>query len=86
MKNILSLLFLLSLISCSYTKRAKMISFTKSSVVISYTNFDLIDAKILAKRYCSSIGKDAKYVNNAEVGIFSIQKTAFFNCVTNKKL
>lgn len=63
MKRVL-ILFCIILSSCSGSHRSKIVSFNPASVVVDYTDIaDLIGATDQAQRYCSSIGKDAQYVN-----------------------
>ncbi len=71
--------------SCSSPRHSRIISFTPAGVVIDYTETqDLTEATDQAQRYCSSMNKDAQYVNNKED--FSLtglgwKYTAFFNCI-----
>jgi hypothetical protein len=82
------ILFCVVLSACSGPRHSKIVSFTPASVVVDYTDTgDLVEATDQAQRYCSSINKDAQYVNTKDdfaVSSFGWKKTAFFNCIAKE--
>ncbi len=73
---------------CAGNSHPKMVSFTPASVVVDFSKNDLHEATALAQQFCSSIEKDAQYVNTKESDLwtsFSIERLAFFNCVERGK-
>lgn len=83
--KLITIISCLLLVSCVSKPHPKMLSFTPASVVIDYTGNDLHAATSLAQQFCSSINKDAQYVNHKEEGGWTISLTAFFNCVDSSR-
>ena len=81
-KYLITSILAVAVASCT-APHPKMLSFTPASVVVDYTGNDLHEATNMAQQYCSSIGKDAQYVDAKEEGTWglSTKSTAFFNCV-----
>lgn len=76
----------LALASCT-APHPKMLSFTPASVVIDYTGNDLHAATNMAQQFCSSVEKNAQYVDAKEEGGFftGTKQIAFFNCIESLK-